>query len=634
MCKKSLYIEEVILSMPRKVVFSEDKLIELKKMTDEGVRQLDIAKHFNVTADTIRRICRENDIEISQPYICVCHICGDTFRSNIKNAKYCKKQHKRICKVCGAEFIVDTSDVRETCSRKCTNLLKYGTEWPIQSVIQKNKLIHNLQSKYGVTNVSQLPDHSDKVKKTCLEKYGVDNYRKTEECQKRIETTCLNKYGMKCNLEDSKYHIENSFSNKNQWNLAHEAFIQKYDVDNPMKVKHFRDKQTKSIFSHYGVNYPSQSPEVMSKLVKSQKRTTCSDGHVVDSTYEQIVYEFLIQHQIPFKQQVPVNYEYQGKTRVTFIDFEIDGQLFECKGSHLLHGCYDYFPENVPTPVKLDVYRKHHVVIITDEAGRDVFQNSNGLKYAENPLIGLDIQLFSTKCKFPYRSDRPKCFYNVKVDGKMSSYDAFHNMMIRWRMIQNRIQYTGGFIDNKQILTALNVTRVCKQPSWFKKSLAKRLLEKYSTSDTVYDLAAGWGARADACKELHKQYVACDLNSELVEWHHETGRNEVECADGRFFRYEGSCTIFICPPYSDPETGKCFEDYNFEGFDSTAKSLSQCDWLKIAMKNAPNFKEAILVCKIVDKGFEKFIVEEIHNKSHFGTNKEYVIAVNHSEIVT
>ena len=129
--------------MPRKVVFSEDKLIELKKMINEGVRQLDIAKHFNVTDDTIRRICRENDIEISQPYICVCRICGDTFRSNIKNAKYCKKQHKRICKVCGTEFIIDTSDVRETCSRKCTNLLKYGTEWPIQSVIQKNKLIHN-----------------------------------------------------------------------------------------------------------------------------------------------------------------------------------------------------------------------------------------------------------------------------------------------------------------------------------------------------------------------------------------------------------------------------------------------------------------------------------------------------------
>ena len=620
--------------MPKKVVFTNDQFIELKKMIDEGVRQTDIAKHFDVTDDTIRRICRENDIKITQPYTCICQLCGDTFRSNIKNAKYCKKQHKRICKVCGKEFIVDTSDVRDTCSRKCTNLLKYGTEWPIQSDSQKEKLVNILQSKYGVTNVSQLADHQDKVKKTCIEKYGVDNYRKTEECQRKIEETCIQRYGMKSNLEDPKYHEENSFSNRKQWNLAHEAFVDKYGVDNPMKLKQFKDKQSKSTFNHYGVDYPAQSPEVMSKLVKSQKRTVCSDGNVVDSRYEQLVYEFLIENNIPFRQQIPIEYEYQGTIRMTFIDFEIEGQLFECKGSHLLHGCYDYFPENVPTPVKLNVYRKHHVVIITDEEGRDMFQNSNGFKYEDTPLIGVDIKLFSKDCEFPYRNDRPNCFYDVKVDGKISSHDAFYDMMIRWKMIQNRIQYMGGFIDNKQILTALNVTRICKQPSWFKKSLAKKLLEKYSTSDTVYDLAAGWGTRADACKELHKKYIACDLNPELVEWHHENNRDEIQCQDGKSFKYDGECTIFICPPYSDPKTGRCFEDYNFAGFDDASKSLSQCDWLKIAMENAPNFKEAILVCKIVDNGWEKYIVEEIHNESHFGDNIEYVLLVKNTKFYT
>lgn len=621
--------------MPKKVVFNNDQLNDLKRMITEGVRQTDIAKHFDVTDDTIRRICKENNIDIKMPYIRICQLCGDTFRSNIKNAKYCKKEHKRICKVCGKEFIVDTSDVRDTCSRKCTNLLKYGAEWPTQSDSQKKKLVNILQSKYGVTNVSQLSDHQDKVKKTCIEKYGVNNYRKTEECQKKIEETCLQRYGMKSNLADPRYHEENSFSNKDQWNLAHEAFVAKYGVDNPMKLEQFRNKQSTSTFNHYGVDYPAQSPEVMSKLVESQKRTVCSDGNVVDSRYEQIVYEFLIENDIPFRQQVPIEYEYKGKIRTTFIDFEIEGQLFECKGSHLLHGCYDYFPENVPAyVVKIDVYRKHHVVIITDEEGRDVFQTSNGFRYEENPLIGVDIKLFSKDCEFPYRNDRPKCFYDVRVDGKISSHDAFYDMLIRWRMIQNRIQYMGRFIDNKQILTALNVTRTCKQPSWFKKSLAKRLLETYSASDIVYDLAAGWGARADACKELNKTYVACDLNPELVEWHHENNRDEIQCQDGKSFKYDGECTIFICPPYSDPKTGRCFEDYNFAGFDDASKSLSQCDWLKIAMENAPNFKEAILVCKIVDEGWDRFIVEEIHNRSHFGDNKEYVLVVKHNEMFT
>ena len=618
--------------MPNKIIFNNDQLLELKSLMNEGIRQTDIAKHFHVTDDTIRRICKENGISVTQPYVCTCKLCGQTFRSNIKSAKYCKKLHKRTCIICGEEFVVDVSNVKETCSRTCTNLLKYGTAWPIQSASQQNNLRNNLLQKYGVVNVSQLSDHNEKVKQTCIRKYGVDNYRKTDECQRRIEQTCLERYNMRCNLEDPKYHIENSFENADQWNLAHQAFIKKYGVDNPMKLKAFRDKQSKSTFSHYGVNYPSQSPEVMSKLVHAQKRTMCKDGTVVDSRYEQIVYEFLIENQIPFRQQVPIEYEYNGSKRITFVDFEIDGRLFECKGSHLLHGCYDHFPSNVPIRIKLDVYRKHNVIIITDEGGHDIFQHSNGLKYRTNPLIGVDINLFSKGCSFPYKTDRPRCFYDVKVDGQMSSHDAFYNMTIRWRMIENRIQYVGGFIDNKQILTALNVTRICKQPSWFKKSFAKRLLEQYSTSDTVYDLAAGWGGRADACKELDKNYVACDLNSELVDWHHANGRSEIQCADGLNFTYNDECTIFICPPYSDPKTGRCFEDYNFDGFDHSSKSLSQCDWLKIAMKNAPKFREAILVCKIVDNGWQKFIVEEIHNKSHFGDNIEYVLLVSKSSI--
>ena len=44
--------------MSSKVIFSQDQLSELKDLMDKGVRQIDIAKHFGVTDDTIRRICR------------------------------------------------------------------------------------------------------------------------------------------------------------------------------------------------------------------------------------------------------------------------------------------------------------------------------------------------------------------------------------------------------------------------------------------------------------------------------------------------------------------------------------------------------------------------------------------------
>lgn len=34
-----------------------------------------------------------------------------------------------------------------------------------------------------------------------------------------------------------------------------------------------------------------------------------------------------------------------------------------------------------------------------------------------------------------------------------------------------------------------------------------------------------------------------------------------------------------------------------------------------------------MVCKVVDKGWEKYIIETKGNKSHFGKNTEYVLKI-------
>lgn len=287
----------------------------------------------------------------------------------------------------------------------------------------------------------------------------------------------------------------------------------------------------------------------------------------------------------------------------------------------------------------LDYAKSNHVVIITDKAAKKVFgkpnsTESNGFRYENkcpNPLIGVDIELFKHDVVFPYHKDKPKCFYEVKVDGKRSSHEAFYDEALRWKMIKNRIEYSGGFIDANQVLYALNVTRNCKQPSWFSKSFAKQLISKYCTSEMIIDPFAGWGARYDAAKELKRKYIGIDFNEELVQWHHEKGRSFIDFGDANEFNYIDECSVLICPPYSDPKTGRCFEDYNFDGFDDRAKALSQCDWLKIVMNNVPNAKEYVMVCKIVDRGWERYIVETKTNKSHFGKNNEYVIRVLHSE---
>lgn len=286
----------------------------------------------------------------------------------------------------------------------------------------------------------------------------------------------------------------------------------------------------------------------------------------------------------------------------------------------------------------LDSFKTNDIIIITGRENSKYFgkansSESNGLKYKKKcpyPLIGVDIDLFTKKPAFPYRDDRPHCFYKVKVDGQKSALEGFYDESIRWKMIINRINYSGGFIDNNWILQAMNISRTTKAPSWFSKQLATKLIREYCSSNVIYDLAAGWGARHDAAVEQHRIYIGCDYNEELVQWHTEKGRN-IKYADGNEFKIDGECSILICPPYSDPVTGRCFEDYNFEGFDSTAKALSQCDWLEIAMRNAPGFIDATMVCKVVDPGWEQFIVDTKSNKSHFGTNNEYIIHLTHAQ---
>lgn len=285
-----------------------------------------------------------------------------------------------------------------------------------------------------------------------------------------------------------------------------------------------------------------------------------------------------------------------------------------------------------------DLASKNDIVFVTPitlskKFGKPNSYESNGLKYKKKcpfPLIGVDVDLFSTP-EFPYRDDRPKCFYDVKVDGQRSCYEAFYDPAIRWKMIVNRIQYSGGFIDNKQVLQALNITRTCKQPSWFSTALARNIISTYCTEDVIVDGFAGWGARCDACKDLRRIYIGNDFNHDLVDWHHEKGRSNIQYGDANNFKYDGSCSVFICPPYSDPKTGRCFEDYNFNGFDESAKAMSQCDWLKVMMKNVPNASEYIMVCKVLDKGWEKFVVEDKVNTSHFGKNLEHILLIKQKD---
>lgn len=593
----------------------------------------------------------------------------------------------------GVKFPMQSVDVKQKSIE--TNRAKYGADYAMQNPAVRARYVKNLLDAKGVENVGQLDEVKQKVQQTVLEKYGETNVFKVPEIRNRAKQTSREKYGtdvpsqssvVKSRIEatniknlgvpwpfmsdevkaksaetnEARYGTvhpcQNSevidrirATNEERWGgytyaspelstKARETSLERWGTPFPIQNPEIQAKREASNINKYGVPYTSQLPDTHRKASETRRRVKAVDGTSVDSFYEKYVYDFCIENGIPFEYQSRcIEYEYDGKKHSTIIDFIIDGYLVEVKGAHLLNGCFDY--AHVPVDVKLGLYKKHHVIVVTDDSIRSLFGKpnssiSNGLKYLNkcpNPLIGVDISLFTNNLEFPYRADRPPCFYDVRVDGQKSIHEAFFDGQLRWKMIKNRIEYSGGFIDAKQVLTAFNVTRTCKQPSWFSKSLAKDLISKYCTSDTIVDPFAGYGARADAANELNKKYIGIDFNKSLVDWHQEQGRDCISWGDANKFKYDGDCSVFICPPYSDPDTGRCFEDYNFEGFDDAAKGLSQCDWLKIVMKNVPNAREYVMVCKIVDSDWEQFIVDTKNNRSHFGSNNEYVIRVSSAD---
>lgn len=571
-----MYVPELV----EKMVAKRNPDFDMSLKTTEQYRNCEVCgKSFRYYYDKPKRCCseacsvalRRQTIE-SKPM--TCKLCGKPFISSNGKSLYCPGPHYRDCVICGKPFELKSVDSTTLCCsaacttilRSQTNLEKYGVSVASQSVDAKAKLSEAYYQSQGDRRA------------TCLEKYGTDNPAKADDVRQKIAQT-----------------------------VASEACQQRI-MDTCM--------------TKYGVPHSSQVPEIHQKQWNSRKNIRGADGTPLDSTWEKTVYDFWLSLGLSIERNIPIQFEYNGKQHTTYIDFRVDGLLFEVKGKPYLDGVYDY-KQSVPIEQKIKVYRENHVIMITDEQARSMFghkdsRESNGLKHLDicpNPFIGVDVALFLDMPEFPYAANRPKCFYDVSVNGCPSQYQAFNNRKIRWFIIKNRIQYIGGFIDAKEILVGLNVTRKAKQPSWFSKALATRLIKSYCTSDVIVDPFAGWGTRHDATVKLGKTYYGGDFNRELVEWHREQGRSIIY-ANATDFQYAGPCSVFICPPYGDTEI-----------YTTNQAILSECEWLDIVIRNIPNASEYVMVCHTVADKYLPYVVETKQNTSHFSSNTEYVIVV-------
>jgi hypothetical protein len=171
--------------------------------------------------------------------------------SNIKVYDLPKGSHIKInvkCDICGKEKEISYQKYNKniskyniyTCSEKCaqfknvkTNNEKYGTDYPAQSEIVKNKTKNTNNIRYGVDNVFESNTIKNKIIETNNKNFGVNYPQQNIEILKKSNNTNIKKYGF--NRPSKNLQIKNKIIETDKLNLKnkfHNIIDINYDNNN------------------------------------------------------------------------------------------------------------------------------------------------------------------------------------------------------------------------------------------------------------------------------------------------------------------------------------------------------------------------------------------------------------------
>lgn len=319
-----------------------------------------------------------------------CKYCGEEFEA-IGTQAYCNRDHYAICVICGKQFVYDPRTLKQCCSRKCSSELRK------QSIQATQKICKLCGKEFIPENNTQIYCKDihfapcvicgEPVQIPYNENYWLDRTCSIECTTRRRANTCIERYGVSiASQAESARNKLRERAKENERSRKYNCLL-KYGVDNVAKVPEikakisntlrsstYQDKIKESTLRRYGVTHTSQLPSTHRKASFTRKKYITLDGTYVDSEYEKIVYDYCLNHDIKLEyQSTVIPYQYEYKSHRTIIDFKINGELYECKGGHLLQGCFDY--AHVPILVKLQLYAENDVTIITDSIGIEHLTN-------------------------------------------------------------------------------------------------------------------------------------------------------------------------------------------------------------------------------------------------------------------
>lgn len=558
----------------------------------------------------------------------------NTYRKDQKVVLKCVKCGKEV--VTRLKVAIKNEGLCRTCKTKKTNLERYGTE-----------------------NINALQSKKEKTKETCKKKYGVENPFQTEKV-KEISREWASSKEFSEKLKESwktktKEDIAKRYEKSKQTNLK------KRGIENPFLDK---EKIKEAIKEKYGVEFVSQL-EFIKEKIKATKRERYGDENFVnlekqkqtlykkygmfhapsfkflyeglsfDSKWELALWIYAKEHNEEIEREPCFfEYEFNGVIHKYFPDFRYKGELIEIKGPQFVkeNGAW----QNPFDHSQDELFEAKHQCILKN--GVEIFGEKDVQKFLDyvNERYTKDfLELFRKNLDFPFpvlkgKDDMSlirffhKSIFEASKKNKLSPLQAWQDKDLIKKSALNRLKYVRK-CKPQDVLKGFSIAQIAPKVSVFRPTLAKNLIEKYlGNVDLIIDPFSGFSGRMLGAFNSNKKYIGFDINekhvkesNEIIAYKSIQDFCKVEVQD--LLTFEGAdwqnqnAALFTCPPYEDKES-----------WNENEVEKSCDEWIDLCLEKHKGCKSYLFVVDETEKYKDK-IVETLTNKSHFGTNFEYVI---------
>ena len=207
---------------------------------------------------------------------------------------------------------------------KATCIKNNGVPYPMQSKKIREKAEQTMVERHGVKHAAQSIDIWERTKRTNIERRGVEYTWQSQEVVEKSIETCIERY--RTIHPQQTYDVKRKTENTNIGKYGHKSSFQNEEV---------RRKQRETCFNTYGVEYYSQTEEYHKRVHKRYTNPKYPDM-TFGSSWEFKVYDFLVEHNIPFEYQpaISIPYEYKGTHHTYHPDFRVGDKIVEVKGDN------------------------------------------------------------------------------------------------------------------------------------------------------------------------------------------------------------------------------------------------------------------------------------------------------------